>query len=413
MASYPAPRRTRRRSAGEGSVYRSADGRWRGAVSWTETDGTRTRRVVSGSTALEVRGKVDELRRNLRLGGMAPAAGRVTLAQYLTEWIERDQGRVRPSTWQSRETHVRVYLIPALGRLALARLAPNDVEKALAAFMASGRPAPIGATAEERERTRRGRPAKKGISPLTARNVRATLRRALADAVRDGLVIRNAAADARPPYAPHRPVGYLEASLVRRLLEATADDDHGPLYALAATTGLRQGELLGLGWADADLAAGTLTVRRSLAKAIGGGWALAQPKSARSRRTIPLPALARSALLRQQERQRAAHEAVGSAWQDRDGLVFTDAVGRPLRPEGVSYAFQKARAAAGLPAVRFHDLRHSAATLMLAEGVPLAVISEWLGHAGIAITASHYAAVVPELRREAADAMDRALGEAR
>ena len=411
MASYPATRRTRRRSAGEGSVYRSADGRWRGAVTWTEADGKRERRVVSAPTAAEARGKVDELRRTLRLGGMAPAAGRVTLAHFLTEWIERDRGRVRPSTWTSRETHVRVYLIPALGRLPLARLAPNDVEKALAVFLASGRPAPVGAAAEERERTRRGRPAKKGISPLTARHVRATLRRALADAVRDGLVIRNAAADARPPYAPHRPVSYLEASLVRRLLEATADDEHGPLYALAATTGLRLGELLGLGWPDVDMIAGTLTVRRSLAKATDGGWALAQPKSARSRRTIPLPGLARSALLRQQERQRTAREAVGTAWQDRgDGLVFTDAVGRPLRPEGVSYAFQKAREAAGLPAVRFHDLRHSAATLMLAEGVPLAVISEWLGHAGIAITASHYAGIVPELRREAAAAVDRALG---
>jgi len=388
-----------------------ADGRWRGAVTWTDADGTRGKRVVSGSTAADVRVKVDELRRTLRLGGMTTAAGRVTLAQYLTEWIERDQGRVRPSTWQSREMHVRVYLIPALGRLALARLSPNDVEKALAGFMASGRPAPVGATAEARERTRRGRPAKAGIAPLTARHVRATLRRALADAVRDGLILRNAAADARPPYVPHRPVSYLEASLVRRLLEATADDEHGPLYALAATTGLRQGELLGLAWPDLDLKAGTLTVRRSLAKAIGGGWALAQPKSARSRRTIPLPGLARSALLRQQERQRTAREAAGSAWQDRgDGLVFTDAVGRPLRPEGVSLAFQKARQAAGLPAVRFHDLRHSAATLMLAEGIPLAVISEWLGHAGIAITASHYAGIVPELRREAAAAVDRALG---
>jgi integrase len=90
--------------------------------------------------------------------------------------------------------------------------------------------------------------------------------------------------------------------------------------------------------------------------------------------------------------------------------VFTDAVGRPLHPHVVSAAFQRARDTAGLPRVRFHDLRHSAATLMLAEGVPLTVISEWLGHAGIAITAAHYAAVVPELRRDAADAMDRAIG---
>jgi integrase len=140
-----------------------------------------------------------------------------------------------------------------------------------------------------------------------------------------------------------------------------------------------------------------------------GGWALAQPKSARSRRTIPLPALARDALTRERARQKVARAAAGDAWQNRDKLVFTDAIGRPLRPEGVSAAFQRAREAAGLPHVPFHALRHSAATLMLAEGVPLAVISEWLGHAGIAITAAHYAAVVPALRRDAADAMDRAL----
>ena len=194
---------------------------------------------------------------------------------------------------------------------------------------------------------------------------------------------------------------------VRRLLDATAANEYGNVYALAVSTGLRLGELLGLAWPD--VTAETLTVRRSLAMAREGGWTLAQPKSIRSRRTIPLPTRARDALARERDRQAAARAAAGPAWQDLDGLVFTDSLGRPLRPEGVSYAFQRARAAAGLPRVRFHDLRHSAATLMLAEGVPLAVISEWLGHSGIAITAAHYAAVVPELRREAADAMDRAL----
>jgi integrase len=205
-------------------------------------------------------------------------------------------------------------------------------------------------------------------------------------------------------------VSYLSAPDVRVLLSVTQDDLYGPVYAVAASTGLRLGELLGLAWTDLDGLAGTLTVRRSLAAAQGGGWKLAEPKSARSRRTIPLPKRAREALSLQRARQGAAKEVVGDAWQDRDGLVFTDSVGRPIRPGAVSSAFQKARAAAGLPAVTFHDLRHSAATLMLAEGVPLAVISEWLGHAGIAITASHYAAVVPALRRDAADAMDRALG---
>ncbi|MBF6605708.1 MAG: site-specific integrase [Chloroflexi bacterium] len=391
-------RRTRRRSAGEGSVYRQGT-RWRGAVTWTEPDGTRSRRIVSAPTAAEARDKLDVLRRELRLGTLAPAGPASTVVDFLTAWIERDRSRVRPSTWRQREMHVRCYLIPALGRLALARLSAADVERAIGGFMANGRPA----IAEDRKHGQRHAP----VSPLTARHVRATLRRALGDAARDGLVGRNAAADARPPYVAHRPVTYLAAPDVRRLLDATADAAHGPLYALAATTGLRLGELLGLTWPD--VANGTLTVRRSLARAAGRGWELAQPKSARSRRSIPLPATAREALDRQRVRQDAARVAAGSAWQDRDGLVFTDAVGRHLSPDSVSVAFGQARDAAGIPRVPFRDLRHSAATMMLAEGVPLAVISEWLGHAGIAITASHYAAVVPALRHEAAAAMDRAL----
>jgi integrase len=393
----------RRRSPGEGSVYETQDRRgWRGAVTWTEPDGRR-RRVVSAETSKLVRVKLDDLRRELKLGTIAPAGKAATVGEYLAAWIERDRARVRPSTWKGRESHVRVYIIPTLGRLALARLKPSDVERAIAGWIAAGRPV----TGEERKR---GRQSHAPVSPLTARHVRATLRRALADAVRDGLAGRNAAGDARPPYVPHRPVTYLSAPDVRRLLDATSNDEYGNVYALAVSTGLRLGELLGLAWPDVDLAAGTLTVRRSLAMAHDGGWALAQPKSARSRRTIPLPALAGDALKREQARQAVTRKAADDAWQDRDRLVFTDIVGRPLRPEGVSATFQKARAAAGLPHVPFHALRHSAATLMLAEGVPLAVISEWLGHSGIAITASSYAAIVPELRREAADAMDRALG---
>jgi integrase len=392
-------RQGRRRSPGEGSVYRQGT-RWRGAVTWTEADGTRARRIVTAATSAEARDKLDDLRRDLRLGAIAPAGRALAVADYLTTWIERDRARIRPSTWRGRETHVRCYLIPALGRVTLAHLSAADVERAIGSFMAKGRPV----TTEDRKR---GRQRHEPVSAVTARHVRATLRRALGDAARDRLVARNAAADARPPYAAHRPVNYLAAVEVVRLLDATIDAEQGPLYALAATTGLRLGELLGLTWSD--LADGTLIVRRSLARAADGGWELAEPKSTRSRRSIPLPTVARDALGRQQARQDAARRVAGTAWQDRDRLVFTDAIGRPLRPEGVSARFNRDRDEAGLPPVRFHDLRHSAATMMLAEGVPLAVISEWLGHAGIAITVAFYAAVVPELRHAAADAIDRAL----
>ena len=383
----------RRRSAGGGSVYPYRGGH-RGAVTWTDPDGTRHRRTVSGRTSEETRAKLDDLRRDLRLGVLAPS-GSVTVGEYLTGWIERHRARVRPSTWLTAESYVRVYLIPSLGRKPLTRLTAADVEDAMAAWMRDGRP---------------GAPetARRPVSAVTARHVRATLRRALSDAQRAGLVGRNVAADAAPPYVEHRTITYLSSRDVTRLLDATADSDLGPVYALAATTGLRRGELLGLTWAD--VADGRLSVRRSMGRVKGNRWGLGEVKSARSRRTVPLPTRARQAIETQRTRQRFARKAAGVVWQDVDGLIFTDAVGRPLLPEYVSHRFTKDVASAGVPRVRFHDLRHSAATTLLAAGVPLAVISEWLGHSGITVTAAAYAAVVPELLTDAADAMDRALG---
>ena len=400
----PSTGKVRRRSPREGTVYQRGDRPgWRGELTWTDRDGLRHRRVVSAATSEGARDALDELRDRLRLGAL-DGSGDGTVGEYLDGWVERIRTQVRPSTWRSYAMHVRVYLIPALGRYRLAELTAADVERALARFQAEGRP-------ERPAKRGRGRQNAAGISPQTVRHIRATLRRALADAVRDRRAVRNAAADARPPRVEHRPIVYLSTRDMRRLLESTAEDEYGPVYALAATTGLRLGELLGLTWGDVDLAGGTLAVRRALVRDERNGYRLGETKTARSRRTIPLPAAARQAIDVQRSRQRFAQAAAGAAWQDRAGLVFADELGRPLQPRAVSYAFRKARDRAGLPAVRFHDLRHSAATALLSAGVPLAVISEWLGHSGIAITASTYAAVVPELLTEAAAAMDRAMGD--
>jgi integrase len=380
--------RPRRRANGEGSIYPYRGG-WRGAVTWAAPDGKQHRRVVSGKVRDDVRRAIAALRVDLDRG--VTPTGRQTVAAFLLAWLEATRQRIRHSTWRGYESCVRVYLTPALGRIELGKLKPGDVERLTADMIASG------------------------LSPRTAALTRVVLRRALADALRDDLVIRNVAALARPPHVPSRSLDagrdYLSAPDLRRLLATAALHPFGPLVTVAATTGLRLGELLGLSWADIDEKDGTLSVRRSLARA-RDGWALAEPKTKRSRRTIDLPSAARLPLGRQRQLQDAAREAAGTAWQDVDGLVFTDPIGRPLRGSDVNHAFHRLLDAAGLPSVPFHGLRHSAATAMLAAGVPLKVVSDHLGHSTITTTADRYAGVTPAMRRTTADAIDRALGGA-
>lgn len=398
---------TRRRANGEGSIYRTAEGRWRGAIAWTDAQGKRRRRGVSGATQADVRRAIATARLALDRG-ISPAP-RETVAAFLERWLETARPRIRASTWRGYASCVRLYMVPAFGRRELAKLTPSDVEAMTAGMTA------------------------KGLSPRTAALTRTVLRRALQDAERDELVHRNAAALARPPHVASRSLvagrDYLEADQLRELIAAARIHPLGPLVILAASTGLRQGELLGLTWPDVDLEARTLTVRRSRARAwartgdqVADTWELAEPKTPRSRRSMNLPPTAVASLKRQRDVQAAQRERAGSAWQDTEGLVFTDEIGRspssshvtghrsaPNRPAD---GFHEILEAAGLPHIPFHGLRHSAATALLAGGIPLKVVSEQLGHSGIAVTADRYAGVVPDQRRDAADAMERALGGA-
>jgi len=369
----------RRRSYGAGSVYRTADGRWRGALVIIDpATGHRSRRTVSGPTAAETRRKLDAL----KAAGSPSTAMRT--ADWLAAWLPTTRTRVAPSTYRGYEAVTRAIGVH-IGDVPLGKLTPSDVERMTGAILAAGRTA------------------------RTAAMARKVLRLALRHAIRDGLVTRNVAAEARPPRVEQFSARTLSADEARRLIDATADDELGPLWVVLLATGLRQGEALALAWEDVDPGAGVLTVRRSLGRGWDGRPTLGPPKSDRSRRTIALPAVARAALERCRTRQDADRAAAGTAWQDRDGLAFTDAVGRPLRGRDITPALRVALERAGLPPVRCHDLRHTAATLQLAAGVPLTTISRTLGHSSLAITADVYAAVTPDLRRDAADAMDRAL----
>lgn len=174
---------------------------------------------------------------------------------------------------------------------------------------------------------------------------------------------------------------------------------------LALTTGMRQGELLGLKWADIDVSAGTLAVRRALQWQRGNGLAFVEPKTARSRRKIHLSQTALVALRTHKDRQAFDRHAAGEGWND-NALVFCDTVGEPLSPTNETKRFQRAVAAAGLPAIRFHDLRHTAATILLTKGIHVKLVSEMLGHSTIVLTLDTNSHVIPAMHADATAAMD-------
>lgn len=306
---------------------------------------------------------------------------RLRLGPYLERWVIRVAG-LAPATIRQHEMIVRVHLTQApLARRSLHDLRPSDVEGYL---------------------------ARTDLDPQTRRHHRATLRRALADALRDGLVSRNVAALAKPPLLPRRERPVLDLAQVGRLIDSTRGDRLHALWVLGATCGLREAEALGLAWSDVDLETGILHVRYTLHydPHAPDRWQRRPPKTAKSRRTINLPAETVRAL--------RAHELIqadeiGDAPQPIDNLVFTTAEGMPIHGSNILPPLYLALRKAGLPRVTFHDLRHSAATVLYAAGVPLPVISDILGHSTIRVTNDLYRHRVPELSRDAAQRMDAAL----
>ena len=371
-----------RRGANEGSIRERADGRWEARAVLTRPDGRRTRRSMLGRTRAEVRDKLREALRAEATGRPVPS-DRLTLAAFLEQWLsESVRPRTRPRTYVSYASSVRLHLAPGLGHLSLARLTPQQVQAFLNERSASG------------------------LSPRSVTIQRAVLRQALGQAERWGLVARNVAKLAEPPRVPRRQVRPLTPEQARTFLDAIRGDRHEALYLLALGVGLRQGELLGLSWADLDLTSGTLTVQHALQR-VDGRLVLVEPKSVTSHRVVALPALVLDGLRAHRNRQLRQRMLKGIRWQDdpRD-LVFVSTIGTPLDGITVTRRFQEVLKKAGLPHQRFHDLRHACASLLLAQGVAARVVMETLGHSQISLTLNTYSHVTPALGRAAAERMN-------
>ncbi|MDP9793715.1 integrase [Catenuloplanes nepalensis] len=408
-----------RKANGEGTVFQRMDGRWQGAGYVHAADGTRKRVYVYGDTRKQATDKLADKLAASNRGVVVAADPTLTVGDYLDHWLHTvAKPRIRATTFTTYEHLVRRYLIPGLGSRRLGMLTVRDVRTYLdhvrttCQCCAQG----IDARRDPTNRHRQSRPrccaigacCNKTVRPATIRYIRGVLSAALADGVRDDILGRNVASAVRLPgtRSTFQPFTAKEAS---RYLLTAATNRHGPLFELALRTGMRQGEILGLKWTDIDLDRGHLYIQRTLARTKGGPTF--QPvKTYRSARRILVPQGCLTSLKRQQWRQNTDQRAAGDTWQDT-GLVFTNPRGGPLDPRTVFDNHRAICDMADLRYIRFHDLRHTCASLLLERGVELITIKELLGHAQISTTADIYSHVRVRLQQGAIEAMNAALAD--
>jgi len=342
------------------------------------------RKTLYGKTRSEVSAKLSKALTD-REGGLTYDAGKQTVEEYLARWLSNSvRDTVRQRTYERYESIVRVHLAPAIGKVKLKALTPDHV---------------------------RGLYRKKldgGLAPRTVLHIHRTLSKALKQATDDGLIPRNAAAPVKPPRPSREEIRPLNREQVQALFEAAREDRLEALYVVAVTAGLRRGELQGLKWEDLDLEGGTLQVRRTLSEP-KGGYIFEAPKSGKGH-NIRLTQRATAALTRHRKRQLEERIRLGTLWQDHD-LVFPSGTGTPVSGGNLNRAFKTLLKRAGLPhSFRFHDLRHTCATLLLRQGVNPKFVQELLGHRDVSLTLNTYSHVLPDMGDVVASAMDEALG---
>jgi integrase len=391
-----------KRGNGEGTVFQRKDGRWQGQIT-IAADGLQkaSRRTVYGKTQREV---IDKLRacRDDAASGSVPTGRTLTVAQYGRLWLEGTK-RAEVTRGHNSESTLRNYrdlwerhVLPDLGHLRLDQLTPAVLREWLA-----------------RKATQAS--AHGGLlSPNTQARIYAVLRAALNDAVRDDLLKANPLDRVRPPRAGASKVVPLSAEQVAALLRAAADTQLCTLLLLMLATGARPGEALGAAWSDLDLDAGRWHISRALGRvptapgARATRLAFTQTKTTASNAIVALPAVAVAELRRHRLQQAQDRLKVGN-WLDAD-LVFATSLGTPLEARNVRRDLGRAASDAGPDrTVRLHDMRHAAASALMAGGVRIEVTSKLLRHTRLATTSDIYSHLLEEVKTDAADVLDRRL----
>jgi integrase len=374
---------SRKRGNGEGSITKRKDGRWMARYTVPTAKGPK-RRHVYGKTRKEAADKLAKVLSD-RTEGVVYDDENMTVGDYLDAWLKGSvRGSIRQSTYDRDAYLVEKHVKPALGRIRLKNLSSAHVQ----GFY--------------RDRLDHG------LSPSTVHKAHTILHKALARAVAWQMVPRNVTDAVEPPRPAPREMRPLSPAEARKFLDAAQGDRLEALYVLAVTTGMRQGELLTLKWQDLDLANATLSVRRTLTRS-GGRYALGEPKTKKSRRSIRLTPRAADVLGQHLQRQLSDIQMLGDDYAD-NGLVFTTDTGAPVNPSNLRRrSFAPLLKKANLSHIRFHDLRHTCATLLLGKGTHPKFVQELLGHATVAITLDTYSHVMPGMGDQTARAMQDAL----
>jgi len=366
-----------KRAAGEGSVYKRGK-RWVGQVGSgknREYEYFDTQREAN-----EWRHKKVEQKQK----GLVFAGSKVPLSMFLDEWLIVAKTSVRPNTYDQYSQIAHQHINPTLGKILLKDLRPDQVQKLYTDKLADG------------------------TSPRTTRLIHAVLHRALNHALKLCLVVRNVSDAATLPKVPRKEMKTLDDYQVRQLFQAAEGTSMQVLVWIAVTTGLRQGEILGLKWSDLNWQTRSLQIQRQVQRRKGEGLVFCEPKSESGRRMIRLGEKTIEILRDYKDQQYKKRVMAGDKWQDYD-LIFPTPIGTPLDHANVLKKYKQCLKKAGLPDLRFHDLRHTAATLMLQQNINPKVVQERLGHSDISLTLNTYSHVLPSMQEDAAEKMDELL----
>ncbi|KAK1180889.1 site-specific integrase [Streptomyces sp. NBS 14/10] len=391
---------------GEGSIWQRQDGRWAGSAYVLTADGTYKRQYVYGKSWDDVHDKLTRLKADSQ-SGVPAATSKLTVGEFMTYWLMHvARLKVRPTTYAAYESLTRNYLIPGLGKKKLTRLTARDIRSFLVTTARTCQCCAQGKDKARPERKRRccalGECCEGYPSDRTVRFLLVILRAALQHAVREDELPRNVARNVELGMGTKREIEPLTAQEGRRLLAAARGDRLWAVYELAVRIGLRRGEVLGLRWQDVDLYDGVLTVRQTLQR-VGGKLVASSPKTERSARRVALPDECVTALRARKAQQRADKIAAEEWKGDANDLVFTTRRGTPIEPRNLNRAFSLMCDRAKIRRVRFHDLRHTCASLLHEQGADARTIMEVLGHSSIRVTMDIYTFVRIDSQRSAFD----------